>query len=258
MNSDSDDKPAGPVKEYTAWLASSLSGYESLAKTLVKHRAEKGRIVESVVKSALRSILPGRFSLGTGFVITSSGRSSSQLDLVIYDGLYNSPILLEGGTGLFPIECVYGTVEVKSVLDGNQIEEITKAIATIRDFAGEKRYARYASHDLGRGRSVVSEIEVENTLPPRAFAFAISSPYASIGNLESALKGGAVSAGAHIHGLAVLERDWFLRQLAYRDPIEFISRENQALAAFCATVLADIQSIGIFPASMRRYLGLTE
>ena len=117
---------SGAISEYTAWLASSLSNYETLAKTLIKHRAEKGRIVESVVKSALRAILPERFSIGTGFAITASGRSSSQLDLVIYDGFSNSPIILEGGTGLFPIECIYGFVEVKSVLDSAAIDNSTK------------------------------------------------------------------------------------------------------------------------------------
>src|SRR5262245_21166661 len=49
------------VPEYTEWLASSLSRYEALARRLVHHRAEKGRIIEGVVKSALRGILPGRF-----------------------------------------------------------------------------------------------------------------------------------------------------------------------------------------------------
>jgi Domain of unknown function (DUF6602)/Resolvase, N terminal domain len=103
------------VPEYTEWLASSISRYEALAKSIVAHRGEKGRIVEGVVKSALRAILPGRFSIGTGFAITSSGKTSPQLDLVIYDALLNAPIILEGGIGLFPIECIYGFVAVKSV-----------------------------------------------------------------------------------------------------------------------------------------------
>src|SRR5262245_17316602 len=96
----------GIMHEYTEWLGSSLSRYEALAKSLVVHKAEKGRIVESVVKEALRSILPGRYSLGTGFIVTSSGQSSPQTDIIIYDGLDNKPVILEGGTGLFPIESV--------------------------------------------------------------------------------------------------------------------------------------------------------
>ena len=57
---------------YSAWLESSISSYEALAKELVGHRAEKGRIVEGVVKAALRTVLPGKFSIGTGFAITAS------------------------------------------------------------------------------------------------------------------------------------------------------------------------------------------
>jgi hypothetical protein len=54
-----------------AWLSSSLATYEALAKKVVRHRAEKGRIVEAIVAKALRDMLPGRFRLGTGFAITA-------------------------------------------------------------------------------------------------------------------------------------------------------------------------------------------
>src|SRR5258708_27724709 len=128
------------VAEYTVWLKASIARYEELAKNLMRHRAEKGRIVEAVVKTALRSILPGRFSIGTGFAITASGKASSRLDLVIYDANFNSPIILEGGTGLCPIECIYGFIEVKSKLDGPKIAGVAKAIETVRGLASEKRY----------------------------------------------------------------------------------------------------------------------
>ena len=247
-----------PVTEYAAWLSSSLSSYEALAKALIKHRAEKGRVVESVVKSALRSILPGRFSIGTGFAITSSGRSSSQLDLVVYDGLYNSPIILEGGTGLFPIECIYGFVEVKSVLDRGAVSDATKAIGGVRQLATEKRYVDYGKHDDGTGKTVVGEFEFKDRLPPRAFVFAINSTYADILTVKAALGELTKENGAHIHGLAVMDKEWFIRQVPFRDPHEFTCREGGALQAFCAAVLASIQSISMRPASMRRYLGLIE
>ena len=59
---------------------------------------------------------------------------------MIYDAINNSPILLDGGVGLFPIECVYGIIEVKSVLDKSAIENSAVSIGTIRGFAKEKRY----------------------------------------------------------------------------------------------------------------------
>lgn len=250
----------GPAPElfphYAKWLASSLSRYEELARAMVKHRAEKGRVVEGVVKSALRSILPGRFSIGTGFVISASGHTSSQLDLVIYDGHFNAPIILEGGTGLFPIECVYGFVEVKSVLNTKGVEDAARAIGAVRRFSGDKRYVAYDVRSDEDGNKVVGEVELSSSLPPRAFVFAINSAYSELSSLENDLRDATHRNDAHVHGLAVMDKDWFLQQRAYRNPHEFNCREGQALSAFCAKVLGSIQSITVWPASMKRYLGL--
>ena len=245
----------GPV-DYTAWLRSSISSYEALAKILVGHRAEKGRIVEAVVKTALRAILPGRFSIGTGFAITASGKTSSQLDVIIYDAMFNAPIILEGGTGLFPIECIYGFVEVKSLLNGAAIEKATKAIGVIRDYADEKRYSVYGIGKDGQNNPVTRVMEIPETLAPRSFLFAIRSTYPDIDAVEAKLKEATVENKAHLHGLAVLERDWFLAQRAYRDPPEFVCYAGNSLAWFCASVLDSIQSISMLPASMSRYLSL--
>lgn len=246
--------PGGGISDYMAWLSSSISRYEGLAKSLVRHRSEKGRIIEGVVKSALRVILPGRFSIGTGFAITASGKISSQLDLVIYDGLGNAPIILEGGTGLFPVECIYGFVEVKSVLNGAAIDDAAKAIGTIRDFAKEKQYVAYGCHDDGAGKSVVGEYTFSNQLSPRSFVFSINSKYRDIDAAEARFKKSVAKYGAHLHGLAVMERDWFISQTPHRDPPEFVHCNGQSFATFCAMVLNSIQSIEMHPAAMGRYL----
>jgi hypothetical protein len=87
---------------YSEWLVQTVRRYEGLAKDLVSHGAEKGRIVEGVVGTALQTVLPKRFSIGSGFAITATGKTSTQLDLVIYDMQYNSPLILEGGGRSLP------------------------------------------------------------------------------------------------------------------------------------------------------------
>jgi hypothetical protein len=241
-----------PIPEYTDWLASSIRRYEALAKSIVAHRPEKGRIVEGIVKSALRAILPGRFSIGTGFAITSSGKTSPQLDVIIYDAWFNAPIILEGQTGLFPIECIYGFIEVKSVLNGDAIRTATDAIRTVRSLASEKQYVRYEARDIGGGRAVSKEIDVFHGLAPRSFVFAIRSEYASAEAIEAQLD----PTNAHIHGLAVLENDWFIHQLPWAEPPSpnFVIKQGKAFALFCSMVLHSIQSMQMMPASMRQYL----
>lgn len=153
----------GHVVSYTGWLAASLARYEALAKSLVAHKPEKGRVVEGVVKGALRNMLPGRFSIGTGFAVTASGRASPQLDIVIYDGLTNAPIILEGGTGLFPIECIFAFIEVKSTLNLTEINKATQAIKIVRDLASEKRFAGYVLKDDDEGNKVAKAVEGKET-----------------------------------------------------------------------------------------------
>jgi hypothetical protein len=240
--------------EYTEWMSSSLLRYETLAKSLVAHKAEKGRIVESVVKSALNTILPHRFSIGTGFAITSSGKSSSQLDIVIYDSLKNSPIILDGGIGLFPIECIYGVIEVKSILDKKGIENSAAAIGTLRSYAKEKRYVIYGPHP--DNKNIVGEYEYLNTLSPRSFILSINSKFSNLRKIRDNLKSFTEKYSAHIHGLYVMEKHWLISQIAHKNPHEFICEEDKSLAVFCATVLYCIQSIDIGAASMKHYLGI--
>ena len=63
-------------------------------KTLVSHKGEHGRLVEEATKGLLAQILPRRFSLGTGQILTAKGLTSGQTDIVIFDHEQNSPLLL--------------------------------------------------------------------------------------------------------------------------------------------------------------------
>ena len=245
-----------PLNEYNSWLSVSLKRYEALARSMVQHRGEKGRVVEGVVKAALRSLLPGRFGLGTGFAVTASGKMSPQLDLVIYDHWHNAPVLLEGGTGLFPIECVYGFVEVKSSLDKAAISQAMKAISVVRKLAAEKWYSAYERVEVKGGKPGVQKVERPNKLAPRSFLFAVNSNWTKLSTALGHVRESATKHNAHIHALTVLERDWFLRQQAYVKPIKFERKEYDAFATFCVQVLDSVQSMPMGPAAMNRYYNL--
>lgn len=241
------------AQDYYEWLSASVARYETLSRSLIKHNAEKGRVVEGVVKATLRSILPGRFSLGTGFVVTASGQISPQLDIVIYDGFHNAPMILEGGVGVFPIECVYAFVEVKSCLDGDEIVGIADAIGKVRSFAAEKKYVVYGAGGPP-DKPVSVALELNNDLPPRSYVFSLRSKL-STDTLLQALKDKTEQAEAHVHGLAVIEPSVFVSQRAkYTKPYEFDSMSGKALAHFGMSVLHGVQSFPMQPAAMDKYL----
>jgi hypothetical protein len=59
------------------------------------------------------------FSVGSGFVVCSETAVpvSSQTDVVLFDEFHNAPIHRELASHVYPVEIVYGSVEVKGRLE---------------------------------------------------------------------------------------------------------------------------------------------
>jgi hypothetical protein len=82
---------------------------------------DTGNIAEHAVREFLVSLLPAKYSVGVGEVINAEGTildridQSQQKDVIIYDQYINT-ILGWGSskTSLFPVESVYGVLEVKT------------------------------------------------------------------------------------------------------------------------------------------------
>jgi hypothetical protein len=176
-------------------VAAHIEGLSSLAmmmhehlKDLIEHSGEQGRSSEHVVRATLRSVLPKRFSIGTGIVVSSHGSKSKQTDIVIYDDFYNASPSLIGEVGIFPIECVYATIEVKSSIDTGKIRLAADAIGRLRGMKDEKYY-RVPALKINRETKAV-EIEYEilkSSIAPRTYLFAFDADYATIGTMIDAL-----------------------------------------------------------------------
>jgi len=118
----------------------------------ITHAGEKGRSLEAEVTSILRAFLPTEYGLGTGFIVfhTPDGpRLSRQLDIIIYDALRSGPIVRLSTCDVFPLEAVYGCIEVKAALQsasdaaqawpGDSIESCIEANGKLRQMT-ERRF----------------------------------------------------------------------------------------------------------------------
>jgi len=136
------------------------------------------------------------------------------------------------------------------------MDRSTKAIGIIREFAKEKKYVVYGSHNDENGNAVVGEYEFHNTLPPRSFILTINSQL-TMTTIQEVLKKYTKQHNAHVHGLYVMKKGWLIQQKAYTQPHhpnEFICDNESPLATFCTTILRSIQSLNIGAASLNRYL----
>ena len=86
------------------------------------HNQEYGKYREELVKELIRNVIPGRLDIGEGFIITSTGKISTQCDLIIYDK-NNCPLIENyNRQRFFPIECVVAIGEVKSELSKSRLK----------------------------------------------------------------------------------------------------------------------------------------
>ena len=84
-------------------------------------RLSRGECREAVVASAIRPWLPERYGVGGGEVVGADGSRSNALDIVIYDALYSVVFKGIGGKLLCPAESVFGTIEVKTMLNTDEL-----------------------------------------------------------------------------------------------------------------------------------------
>lgn len=113
------------IKEYSSALAKSLIA-RSRSLSGLKHRQLKGILRELFVTDALDPYLTNQFSIGTGIVVNQRGEQSSQIDIIVYDNNILPPFIQKQNVGVYPVECVLATIEVKSRLTSDELKKAEK------------------------------------------------------------------------------------------------------------------------------------
>lgn len=103
----------------------------------IKHPRDKGDSREEILRNFLcnYNLIPKKYGVSncSTRVVSSSGHMSPELDIIFYDYL-NSIVLKQHGETLryYPIECVYGTIQVKSKLTKKSLKEGLDNIAQFK------------------------------------------------------------------------------------------------------------------------------
>jgi hypothetical protein len=106
---------------------------------LLEHGPTQGATTEQDWMQLFALYLPTRYRCAPVFVVNADGRRSQQIDLAIFDTL-SSPQLFSRQSGLYvPVESVYATFEVKSVLTGLTLQYAGAKAASVRELRGESR-----------------------------------------------------------------------------------------------------------------------
>jgi hypothetical protein len=183
----------------------------TMARRLLVHPAEKGRSLEGEVAAVVRELLPAEYGVGTGFIAYHGANGpelSSQLDIVIYDALRSGPLARLAACEIYPIEAVYGYVEVKASLsvptrhDASRANSLHRCMQQNHEIR-KMRMRRYWATYFQGSPSGVHFIEANDWLAPRAFVFAFEADRTArdASRLAQGMADSARHHGAHLHGV---------------------------------------------------------
>jgi len=192
---------------------------------LTTHPGEKGRLNESHLVRTMRRYLPEKFGIGTGFIVSGGDaiKQSRQCDIIIYDRANNVPFYASDTWQIFPIEMVYGVVEVKTTLNKAEIKDAFEKCVLLREMSGEDANPNkaYVRQNVVSPNTPVQYLRYKSGLPPRFFVFGYSGP--EQGALKNALQEVTAEVpAAHLHGLCQLQEAsaLFARHTPYRPASE--------------------------------------
>ncbi|MPV71504.1 DUF6602 domain-containing protein [Burkholderia sp. BE17] len=112
-------------------------------KGALVHPGEFGSYREAITKDYLSAFVPQRMAIDSGFVVTASGRISTQCDIVIYDRSVTPLLQNDHKQRFFPMESVCAVGEVKSVLSLGDLKTALRKLAgmkSLRDTLYEPSY----------------------------------------------------------------------------------------------------------------------
>jgi hypothetical protein len=156
--------------QYQALLRSKIRSVigEARAASVFTHQGVKGAVLEILIGGLFKPFLPSDIGVGTGQIIDSyKSTMSNQIDIILYDKSILPPVLIDDRTGIFPIESVLYTIEVKTTLNATELSAAHEAATKILKFGYlpglTDESGKPKDHAIEKARSVIFALNSDLT-----------------------------------------------------------------------------------------------
>ena len=112
----------------------------------ISHHGSRGTYRENTLKKFLaEGRLPKRYDIGAGEIVGPVHNVSKQCDLIIFDSLNGISLIYDEDTQVYPIECVAGTIEVKSTINKDALIGSLENIKSVKKLAPREKTTKTLS-----------------------------------------------------------------------------------------------------------------
>ena len=176
-----------------------------LRERMVEHPGELGTGREEIIRRFLRSYIPARFDVSTGFVFDFKGNVSKQLDVIIANALLCPRFETAGGNRFYPCESVVAVGQVKSSLTSDNA--LQSALDNLESVKKLDRSANGRAFDADRGEP----IDYVNNHLHQIFTFLLISGKAiKDSTMQTAIMNRVLATAPHVWTNIVLALDQYL------------------------------------------------
>lgn len=123
----------------------------------IYHPTAKGNEIELNWVGLLRTYLPERYTVDSGFVVDHKGNISEQIDIIIYDRHFTPFIFRGENVAYIPAEGVYAIFEVKPHFDKKNYDYAIKKLRSVKALI---RTSAKFSHIMGKTKKELSDFDI--------------------------------------------------------------------------------------------------
>lgn len=160
------------LPSYWESIKKSIDAKFKLAKTFLNHPVQ-GNAAEEFFRDLIRTYIPSRYTVDSGFVVDSNGNRSANMDIIIAD-THNIPLLCsEPSFKIFPAESVCAAIEVTTAPKGyvskkpKLLSDLEKLIK-VREMRENRTYVVYSDVVSEEGL-IIKPQSITLNLCPRTF-----------------------------------------------------------------------------------------
>lgn len=134
----------------------------------LRHSGEFGMYREKISYDFLKFIIPQKFSLGNGFIISNNDEVSTQCDIIIYDKSITPLIQSSEHQTFYPVETVVAVGEIKSTMSKNEFVTAINKLSKIKKIKADIKSPSYYYR-----RDNLGSFDPQNLLYDGIFTFII-------------------------------------------------------------------------------------
>lgn len=223
-----------------------------VVRAALTHAGEKGRALESATTRVLREILPLECGLSTGFVVAHAGtklRLSPQLDIIVYDATRCGPLIRLDSCDVFPLEAVFGYIEVKASLrsiddlvnpPGDSLEACIRINSELGTMTDRRFWQSVPGSAVDAQLVRWSDIRMRSFVVAFSATGSLSDPHTFAKRMADVSK--HYGETSHVHGVLVLGQGYYrtrpinqgqeLHHVQYTTEAPFSAFRSELLMAF--------------------------